>query len=54
MDFKKLRETLLEFLTRKPYVPTYEREPLTDNVIDLLKNQLELEVPEPADLRKKS
>ncbi len=43
MDFKKLRETLLEFLTRKPYVPTYERELLTDQVLELVKGQLEPE-----------
>jgi putative lipoic acid-binding regulatory protein len=36
MDYEKLRPALLEFLTKKPYVPTVEREKLTDQVIELV------------------
>jgi hypothetical protein len=52
MDFKKLRGPLLEFLSRLPYVPTYEVEPLTDRVVELVKGQLEQEAPEPAPKKK--
>jgi len=47
MDFEKFRGTLLEFLSRKQYVPSFQREPLTDQVLELVKSQLEQEVPEP-------
>jgi hypothetical protein len=48
MDYQKLREILLAFLSQKPYVPTYEHGPLTDQIIDLVKAQ-EPQVAEPTE-----
>lgn len=45
MDYEKLRETFLEFISKKPYVPTYEREKLTDQLLDLIKAQPEPKAP---------
>jgi hypothetical protein len=43
---EKLRKILLEFLSKKPYIPTYEYEPLTDQILNLIKDQ-EPKVAEP-------
>jgi hypothetical protein len=45
MDYEKLRIVLREFFDKKPYIPTYEFEPLTDRVLELVKGQLESKAP---------
>lgn len=41
VDYEKLRETFLEFINRQSCVPTFAREKLADQLVGLVKDQLE-------------
>ena len=46
VDYAKLREAILDIISRPPYVPTDKRENLTDHIIAVIKDQLEPKVSE--------